>query len=157
MRDQILKLLQPSDDPLWFERFQEMGLETVLPVLIEVAADQSLSTIVRGRAVIALGHFRDARASAILIEALRNDDAVLRARAAKALGQIEDDSPAIVERLGDLLTDADAYARRSAAEALGQLNATAALPGLEDMAENDVAEANRQIAASVIEKMKGNA
>jgi len=157
MRDQIYLLLQPSDDPHWFENLLSMGSEKILPILSEIVMSQETPDPVRGRAVIALGHLRDTRATAVLIDALHSDNAVLRAWTVTALGRINEASPVIVEQLVERLTDADGYVRRSSAEALGKLGSVGALPDLEAMAKNDSNEVNRQIAASAIEKIKENA
>jgi HEAT repeat protein len=154
IHDQIQSMLRPSDDHRWFEKLQAIGTETILPVLIEIVSDDQGPAMIRGRAVIALGHLQDIRATAALAGALAADDAVLRAWAAQALGRVGEIAPDAQEGLIARLGDADAYVRRSSAEALGQLGATAALPHLQAMAAQDDQEMNRAVATDIIEKLE---
>jgi HEAT repeat protein len=156
-REEIIQLLQPLDDPHWFERLQAVGLETVLPTLIELVADQQTAEMVRGRAIIALGNLQDARATPVLLETLQHPNPVLRAWSAIAVGKMQEKSAAVRDSLVGRLADGDAYVRRSAAESIGTLGFAEAQGALEAMASNDESEANRRVASTAIEQIQANA
>jgi len=158
VRDQVLGLLLPSDDPHWIEEIVALGPATVLPVLIEVVLGDRVPAVVRGRAAITLGHLKDTRAAQPLVSLLdTSDDAVLKARAVQALGRIGEMAPTALTGLVGRLGDPDPYVRRVAADALGKSGLREALAHLESMAEQDEEELNRSAARSAIEKIERGA
>lgn len=158
IRDRILELLRPSDDPRWIEELAALGSGTVVPVLIEVVADEGAPAIVRGRAAIALGHLKDTRAAEPLAGILdTSEDAVLRARAVQALGRIGGVAPTALKPLVGRLEDEDPYVRRVAAKALGESGFREALAPLRAMADQDDKEVNRAAARSAIESIERDA
>src|SRR5687768_10390872 len=85
---------------------------------------------IRSRAAIGAGRIMDRRAAPLLIGALNDSDAAVRANVAFALGKLNDSSPVVIQSLAQ-------YARRpgeegvEASAALGRLDSLAARPALE--------------------------
>ena len=88
---------------------------------------------------------------AILVEALREKDGSVRAKAARALGSIGPAAREAIPVLLDALQDREAHVRWDAARALGQIGAAAA-EGLA-AAVNDKDPVVRQIAADALKKI----
>jgi hypothetical protein len=75
---------------------------------------------VRATAAWALGEIERPESARVLVDALRDTDALVRRNAAHALGEIE--NPVAIPALTDLLkSDGDADVRRAAAQALGEI------------------------------------
>jgi cyclophilin family peptidyl-prolyl cis-trans isomerase/HEAT repeat protein len=77
---------------------------------------------VRGRAALAAGRVRDRRATPLLLHALHDTDATVRARAALGLGLLADSADAVIAALSDVaLRDAAAAPAAEAVAVLGRL------------------------------------
>jgi cyclophilin family peptidyl-prolyl cis-trans isomerase/HEAT repeat protein len=77
---------------------------------------------VRGRAALAAGRVRDRRATPLLLHALSDSDATVRARAALALGLLADSSDAVIAALSSVaLGDAATAPAAEAVAVLGRL------------------------------------
>ena len=108
-----------------------VGLQTARDgrELADLLTDRNAS--VRSRAALALASVQDQGAAPALISALGDDDPVVRAQAAFALGQLPQLSSAVETALIERLrSEAEATAQRSVAEALGKVGRRAASDAL---------------------------
>lgn len=101
--------------------------KTAIDPLLRTAGDPEIG--VRANAIWALGRIGERRVASAIRGALSDDEEVVRAAAAGALGNLEDED-AVTELLRVLRTDRVARVRRTAAWALGQIEAKEAADGL---------------------------
>ncbi len=109
------------------------GEAAVAPALAKLAAPGT-----RGRAALValLGRLGDARASAALLDALGDGDALVRRRAASALGRLDADAASELALL-DAYEKGDLPLKRAIAEALGKVGSAPACERLRADAETD--------------------
>ncbi len=102
------------------------------PVRAQNGALKDSDLVPRWSAVTALNASPDPRSVPVLVEALKDSDAAVRAGTASVLGDIGPDAKAAVPALVEALKDSDWWVRASAAGALGYIgpDAKAAVPAL---------------------------
>ncbi len=134
-------------------------LKTVPKAEPEIPADELLKSPEvenRLRALNRLEDFADKgdkEARGLLYESLKDDNGEVRARAAEALGWIEDKQA--VEVLTELLkNDEDPEARASAADALGEIGDKTAIGALKEAVLNDEDEDVQDDAMDAIEALR---
>jgi len=113
--------------------------------LIDVLEDEGVDADIRGRAAWGLGHIGDTRGVEPLIQALGDEESVVRWIAAEALGKIADATA--VEPLIQALRDEESIVRSKSAEALGEIEDTRAVEPLTEALEDeddDVRQAARE-------------
>lgn len=111
--------------------------------LIEVLEDGGVDANIRGRAAWGLGDIGDARGVEPLIQALGDEESVVRWIAAEALGKIADATA--VEPLIQALRDEDeeSIVRSKAAEALGEIGDTRAVEPLTEVLDDEDSSVRR--------------
>ena len=149
-------LLRPTDaEDAWLDEVKTLDPKKAVPILSRMLLDSQEPSLNREMATLILGLLKDESALPTLIQAFKATDPVLRAVAAKALGEIEKPIEDVVAQLIQALKDEDYYVRESAAKALGGLKSLEALPALAHMTSVDEALNNREIAEEVIKEIKG--
>ncbi len=141
-----------------------LGSEAVVPLLSllqhgvtpEVAAQLwgDVRTMVRLKAVAALGEIHDPRALEPLVDVLKDSSRLVRAGAASSLGQFSGDADALAALL-PLLEDADPLVREMTVNALESLGLPEALPALRDAMETESADYIRSAIAMAIQSLEG--
>jgi cyclophilin family peptidyl-prolyl cis-trans isomerase/HEAT repeat protein len=102
---------------------------------------------IRGRAALAAGRIRDRQATPLLLRALADADASVRAQAAFALGELADSSAVVVTALSRLALSAADPAAAEAAAALGQIGVADGRAALDALLATDNAPAALREAA----------
>jgi HEAT repeat protein len=100
------------------ESLRALG-DTVPQELVELAADPSLRSSLRARALHALGWFPSTETRTVLETALQGDDKLMARKAAYALANGW--SSEAIPALGRALSSADPQLRNAAARALGNI------------------------------------
>lgn len=155
-QEQVRRLLQPTHDANgWRAQVRALNAQEAVPLLAAALMNSRETPQARRQATTALGMLRHNSAVPALLQTLADDDAVLRARAAGALGQIEEVPDEVVQQLIHHLEDEDYFVRECCAKALAELRRADALPALEQMRASDSVPANREVADSSIETIRG--
>ena len=110
----------------------DLGDKRAVETMLEAVSDPD--QLVWGSGALSLGKLRDSRGFEPLIQMLR-DDGTQRRSAAIGLGHLNDKRA--VPHLIAALSDTDVAVRYSVAEALGRLGDEAAIPVLQQLAQND--------------------
>lgn len=115
LKDRDLAILRESIDALGKIKDQAAS---AIPDLARILDQPSLSPVIKRQAVAALAEIGPGSGS-VLIRALRNNDAAVRASAAKQLPGLEGRVQGVVPALTQCLSDQDAGVQASAAWSLG--------------------------------------
>ncbi len=135
---------------------KSIGSPAVQP-LIQCLEDKNATVKVRRHASYALGKIEDPRGVEPLIQALKDEDTIVRKNAITYLGEMG--VLRTVEPLIQALKDVDGDIRASAANALGQIGDERAIKPLIQVMRNDKSEFVRKdasLALTMIEKKKKN-
>ena len=153
-KEKVRRLLKPTDDFGWSREVMELDRQQAVPLLITILNDEQEKQYTRRQAALMLGMLGDERATGALAGALQATDFALRARAADALGQINQLNDETVQRLIQGLEDENDVVRKCCAKTLGDLRRSEALSALENMSTNDDVMSNRTVAQKAIDAIR---